>query len=140
MGEGEKPRSEEQKRVEASAEADRARTSGAAVKARQIVGRSQRQQGFEPQAAGEKDRSLSRRSFGAAISLGFRVLVEFVSARDRRGVVGWQLDKWFGTSPAFLARPSSPRDGGGILERISHRRQTPGPASPERSAAATRQR
>ncbi len=36
------------------------------------------------------------------MSLGVRVLVEFVSAAIVGALVGWQLDKWIGTSPAFL--------------------------------------
>ena len=37
-----------------------------------------------------------------AMGLGFRVLGEFAAAVAVGGVVGWQADKWLGTSPALL--------------------------------------
>jgi ATP synthase protein I len=39
---------------------------------------------------------------GRAMSLGFRVLAEFVAGVVVGGLIGWQLDKWFSTSPLFL--------------------------------------
>lgn len=36
------------------------------------------------------------------MSLGFRVLTEFVAAIIVGGVLGWQFDAWFGTSPILL--------------------------------------
>lgn len=39
---------------------------------------------------------------GKAMSLGFRVLSEFVAGVIAGGVIGWLLDTWFSTSPLFL--------------------------------------
>jgi ATP synthase protein I len=39
---------------------------------------------------------------GRALSLGFRVLSEFVAGVVVGGLIGWQLDAWFSTSPLFL--------------------------------------
>lgn len=39
---------------------------------------------------------------GKAMSLGFRVLSEFVAAIVVGAVIGWQLDRWIGASPLFL--------------------------------------
>jgi len=36
------------------------------------------------------------------MSLGFRVLSEFVAAVVVGAFIGWQLDTWLRTSPAFL--------------------------------------
>ena len=41
-------------------------------------------------------------SLAGAMSLGFRVLTEFVAGIVVGAVIGWQLDKWFGTSPILL--------------------------------------
>ncbi len=101
VGEGDKARSEEQKRAEAAADADR--RESAALRSR--LDRLSADLGASKDLGarvGEKDPVVSAASFGAAISLGFRVLVEFVSAAVVGALLGWQLDKWFGTSPAFL--------------------------------------
>lgn len=37
-----------------------------------------------------------------AMSLGFRVLSEFVAGIVVGALLGWQFDKWLGTSPALL--------------------------------------
>jgi ATP synthase protein I len=39
---------------------------------------------------------------GQAMNLGFRVLTEFVSGIIVGGIIGWLLDHWLATSPAFL--------------------------------------
>lgn len=39
---------------------------------------------------------------GKALSLGFRILSEFVAGVIAGGAIGWLLDKWFSTSPVFL--------------------------------------
>jgi ATP synthase protein I len=39
---------------------------------------------------------------GQAMSLGFRVLAEFVSGVAVGGLIGWQLDVWMGTEPFGL--------------------------------------
>ncbi len=44
---------------------------------------------------------LSGESLGAA-NLGFRVLVEFISAIAVGTLIGWQIDKWAHTAPIFL--------------------------------------
>ena len=41
-------------------------------------------------------------NLGSAMSLGFRVMSEFVSAVVVSALIGWQCDRWFGTSPFFL--------------------------------------
>ena len=41
-------------------------------------------------------------SIGGAMSTGFRVMSEFVAAVAVGGLIGWQCDKWFGTSPILL--------------------------------------
>ena len=41
-------------------------------------------------------------SLGGAMSLGFRVLTEFVAGVGVGSLIGWQLDKWLHTSPALL--------------------------------------
>lgn len=41
-------------------------------------------------------------SLGSAMSLGFRVLSEFVAAVVVGTLIGWQIDKWTGVSPLFL--------------------------------------
>ena len=45
--------------------------------------------------------SLSRQSIGAA-NLGFRALVEFVTAVVVSPIIGWQIDVWLKTRPIFL--------------------------------------
>ncbi|MCW6507146.1 AtpZ/AtpI family protein [Lichenifustis flavocetrariae] len=39
---------------------------------------------------------------GSAMSTGFRVMSEFVAAVAVGGLIGWQCDRWFGTSPFLL--------------------------------------
>lgn len=41
-------------------------------------------------------------SLGAATNLGFRVLVEFVTAIVVGPLIGWQIDAWLKTGPIFL--------------------------------------
>ena len=36
------------------------------------------------------------------MSLGFRVLSEFVAATVVSALIGWRLDLWIGTTPFFL--------------------------------------
>jgi len=50
----------------------------------------------------EKRVEKAQRSMSLAMSLGFRVLTEFVAAVIVGGAIGWQFDKWFGTSPILL--------------------------------------
>ena len=41
-------------------------------------------------------------NMGQAMSLGIRVMAEFVSGVAVGALLGWQLDKWLGTSPFLL--------------------------------------
>ena len=41
-------------------------------------------------------------NIGSAMSLGFRVMSEFVAAVAVGALIGWQADKWLGTSPILL--------------------------------------
>ena len=41
-------------------------------------------------------------TLAGAMGLGARVLTEFVAGIGVGALVGWQLDKWLGTSPALL--------------------------------------
>ena len=49
---------------------------------------------------GEKDAHVTRT--GQAMSLGFRVLAEFVAGVIVGGFLGWQIDLWLGTGPFGL--------------------------------------
>lgn len=98
MGEREEPRSDEQKRVDASREAERRET--AALRSR--LDKLSSDLGASDKRSAGADAGASAGSFGGAMNLGFRVLVEFVSAAVVAALIGWQLDKWFGTSPLLL--------------------------------------
>jgi len=50
----------------------------------------------------QDDGAAGAASLGQAMSLGFRVLTEFVAAVVVGALIGWQLDVWFGASPVFL--------------------------------------
>lgn len=56
------------------------------------------------QEAAEESREIgdSAQTLGKAISLGFRVLTEFVAAVGVGAAIGWQLDVWFHTQPILL--------------------------------------
>jgi ATP synthase protein I len=45
---------------------------------------------------------LASQSTGRAMSLGFRVLTEFVVAIVVGTLIGWQIDVWLATGPIFL--------------------------------------
>ncbi len=62
---------------------------------------SQRQQAEAQKAQDEKSAGPTGET-GKALSLGFRVLSEFVAGVLAGGFIGWLLDKWFSTSPLFL--------------------------------------
>jgi ATP synthase protein I len=49
-----------------------------------------------------QDAAPAAGSLGSAMSLGFRVLSEFVAAVIVGAVIGWQIDVWTGASPVFL--------------------------------------
>ena len=56
----------------------------------------------DPQGAarGESEANVTRT--GQAMSLGFRVLAEFVAGVIVGGFIGWQTDLWLGTTPFGL--------------------------------------
>jgi ATP synthase protein I len=57
----------------------------------------------ESRSQSEKDAAdLAGKGAGQAINLGFRVLTEMVAGVVVGGLIGWQLDKWFNTSPLLL--------------------------------------
>ena len=41
-------------------------------------------------------------SLGSAMSMGFRVMSEFVAAVVVSALIGWQADRWLGTSPGLM--------------------------------------
>lgn len=53
-------------------------------------------------SSGQATGGLAEGSVGSAMSLGFRVLTEFVAAVVVGTLIGWQIDTWTGTSPIFL--------------------------------------
>lgn len=57
-----------------------------------------KQQGHAEAAAAEE----AGQKTGRAMSLGFRVLSEFVAGIGVGAIMGWYLDIWFGTSPILL--------------------------------------
>lgn len=50
----------------------------------------------------QKENEIPGGETGRAMSLGFRVLSEFVAGVVVGGLIGWQLDRWLSTTPAFL--------------------------------------
>ncbi len=61
-----------------------------------------RREAGQAEAERVSEADLSGKGLGQAMSLGFRVLAEFVSAAVVGGLIGWQLDAWFNTSPFLL--------------------------------------
>ena len=53
-----------------------------------------------PQASASQGESVTRT--GQAMSLGFRVLAEFVAGVIVGGFIGWQADIWLGSAPFGL--------------------------------------
>ncbi|WP_294538012.1 AtpZ/AtpI family protein [uncultured Rhodoblastus sp.] len=62
---------------------------------------TQREAG-QRQADRKAEADLTDKGMGQAMSLGFRVLSEFVAAIVVATLIGWRLDLWFGTDPLFL--------------------------------------
>ena len=58
-------------------------------------------QGSAP-SSDDANAAATARSIGTAANLGFRVLVEFVTAVVIGPVIGWQIDAWLKTGPVFL--------------------------------------
>jgi ATP synthase protein I len=63
--------------------------------------RTQRESGRN-EAERKAEADMADKGLGQAMSLGFRVLSEFVAAIVVGAVIGWRLDEWFGTSPGLL--------------------------------------
>jgi ATP synthase protein I len=61
---------------------------------------AQREGQHEAERRAEGD--LTDKGLGQAMSLGFRVLSEFVAATVVGALIGWQLDLWIGTAPFLL--------------------------------------
>jgi ATP synthase protein I len=51
---------------------------------------------------GADDGGETSGKLGSAMGLGLRAASEFAAAIVVGGLIGWQLDKWLGTKPAFL--------------------------------------
>lgn len=64
----------------------------------QALERRRREERQEPPGGGPS----SPQGVGQAVSLGFRVMSEFVAAVVVGGVIGWLLDRWLGSSPFAL--------------------------------------
>jgi len=62
---------------------------------------AQRESGRK-EADRKAEADLTDKGLGPAMSLGFRVLSEFVAAIVVGAAIGWQLDTWLGTSPFLL--------------------------------------
>jgi len=62
--------------------------------------------GLEAHKAAEQHHSQSSgpkaENMGQAMSLGIRVLSEFIAAVVVGGLLGWQFDSWLGTAPVLL--------------------------------------
>jgi ATP synthase protein I len=56
----------------------------------------------EPPRPGANNGGDSSGKFGSAMGLGLRAASEFAAAIVVGGLIGWQLDVWLGTKPAFL--------------------------------------
>ena len=72
---------------------------------------------------------------GKAMSLGFRVLSEFVAGVIAGGVLGWLLDKWFSTLPLFLLVFGALGTAAGFMNvyRIASRPTTPAPGDKDKT-------
>ena len=56
----------------------------------------------DPQGVAQGDSEASVTRTGQAMSLGFRVMAEFVAGVIVGGFIGWQADIWLGTTPFGL--------------------------------------
>jgi ATP synthase protein I len=76
----------------------------AALRARlaQLSGALDKRQQKPPEPPDDKNAASTAQSIGAAANLGFRVLIEFVTAVVIGPVIGWQIDAWLKTGPIFL--------------------------------------
>jgi ATP synthase protein I len=67
-----------------------------------LRGDLQTQRDGQKEVQRKADGDLTDKGLGQAMSLGFRVLSEFVAATVVGAVIGWQLDLWIGTAPFLL--------------------------------------
>ncbi len=72
---------------------------------------------------------------GKAMSLGFRVLSEFVAGVIAGGVLGWLADHWLSTSPLFLLVFGAFGTAAGFMNvyRIASRPTMPAPGDEDKT-------
>ena len=63
---------------------------------------AQKKQGIEPATSASGSTEAASSSQSSAMSVGLRVGVEMVSALAVAVAIGWYLDRWLHSSPAFL--------------------------------------
>lgn len=81
------------------AENPREPTDDEALRAR--LDRLSRSLDGDPKAAPDSS-PADDKGIASAMNLGFRVLTELVAGVGVGALIGWQLDKWFKTSPLLL--------------------------------------
>lgn len=88
---------------DAMTERDRSEEEDRLLRARleKLSGDLQKKRKESPQSLSADDQGGSR-NFGSAMGLGLRAASEFAAAIVVGGLIGWQLDSWFSTKPAFL--------------------------------------
>ena len=67
-----------------------------------LSGALERRRKESPPRPGAENGGDSSDKFGSAMGLGMRAASEFAAAVVVGGLIGWQLDVWLGTKPAFL--------------------------------------
>jgi ATP synthase protein I len=68
----------------------------------QLSGALEKRRKEAPPRPDAADGGGSSGKFGSAMGLGLRAASEFAAAIVVGGLIGWQLDVWLGTKPAFL--------------------------------------
>lgn len=104
-----------------------------ALKARleRLSGALEAQRGASQARQQRESASVPGGETGKAMSLGFRVMSEFVAGVIAGGVIGWLLDHWFATSPLFLLVFGAVGTAAGFLNvyRVAAQPTSPGPAA-----------
>ena len=92
-------------------------------------------QRLQVEAKQAQERAVPGGETGKAMSLGFRVLSEFVAGVLAGGVIGWLLDTWFSTSPLFLLVFGTIGTAAGFMNvyRIASRPTMPAPGDKDRT-------
>jgi len=67
-----------------------------------LSGALEKQRKESPRRPGAENGGDSSGKFGSAMGLGLRAASEFAAAIVVGGLIGWQLDVWLGTKPAFM--------------------------------------